>query len=127
MNVDSLILFIYLFIFSSSYSADDEQDTDPRSAIKSESCSAGRSLPGAPSVRLHSAAMLPAPPGWPGVLHETHPGGQERPLQTVQLCLCQKWQTLSQRVSKTREERRVGGGTSALSAVSLSVEVQTDQ
>lgn len=48
--------------------------------------------------------MLPAPPGWPGLLHQACPGGQECTVQAVQLRLGQERQALSQRVSKARQE-----------------------
>lgn len=61
----------------------DEQDKDPRVAIEQRPCGPDRPYPGAPGLLLHPATLLPAAPGGPGVLHQTRPGGQERPLQTV--------------------------------------------
>lgn len=93
---------------SSNYFADDEQDSNPCFAFESESCGADRSSSGASGVRLHSAALLSAPSRGPGLLHQTHFGGQECPIQAVQLRLCQEWQALPQCFPKSGEEGWVG-------------------
>lgn len=68
-------------------------------------------------MRLQPAAVLAAPPGRPGLLHQARPGGQERTVQTVQLCLGQERQALPQRISKARQEGRVSGAAGGLTVV----------
>lgn len=84
-----------------------EQNTDPRAAVEPGPCDPIGPSSGASGLLLHPAAVLSAPPGRPGVLHQTHSGGQECPLQTVQLRLYEERQALPQCCSKSGEERRV--------------------
>lgn len=65
-------------------------------------------------MRLQPPAVLAAAPGGPGVLHQAHPGGQERPFQAVQLRLGQERKTLPQRCPQTGEEGWVSPAGSLL-------------
>lgn len=111
------------YSFCRDYFADNEQDTNPCFAIESEPRDLDASPVGAPVVCLHAAAVLAAPAGRPGVLHQTHFGGQERSVQAVQLRLRQERQALPECFPEGGAEGRVSGGR--LPVVPLLVWTQT--
>lgn len=91
------IPFSFLFHLQHRY----EQDPDSRFAHQPRPPDPGATATGAPGLRLRSPALLPAPPGRAGILHQAHPRGQECSLQTVQLRVHKEREALSQRCSQT--------------------------